>query len=156
MDEPVRASRGGPDAGQGRRLALRARRVAAARPIGDQRGGVDRRAGWAGCLSGTGVVAVELLPEPLGDPDRAGEPRELAVGLRARERPCARAGWSTCRSGTARALEAIHCALEVTVDLLAITVLGIKFSGTLALEIGVVVLIVIGLVWFTTMRQRRR
>jgi hypothetical protein len=50
----------------------------------------------------------------------------------------------------------IHCALEVTVDLLAITVFGIKFSGTLALEIGVVVLIVIGLVWFTTMRQRRR
>ncbi|HZL14962.1 MAG TPA: hypothetical protein VFC97_02515 [Verrucomicrobiae bacterium] len=44
----------------------------------------------------------------------------------------------------------------MTVDLLAITVLGIKFSGTLALEIGVVVLIVIGLVWFTTMRQRRR
>ncbi len=41
-------------------------------------------------------------------------------------------------------------------DLLAITVLGFKFSGTLALEIGVVVLIVIGLVWFTTMRQRRR
>jgi hypothetical protein len=59
-------------------------------------------------------------------------------------------------TGTARALGAIHCALEVTVDLLAITVLGIKFSGTLALEIGVVVLIVIGLVWFTTMRQRRR
>jgi len=59
-------------------------------------------------------------------------------------------------TGTARARGAIHCALEVTVDLLAISVLGIKFSGTLALEIGVVVLIVIGLVWFTTMRQRRR
>ena len=41
-------------------------------------------------------------------------------------------------------------------DLLAITVLGFKFSGTLALEIGGVVLVVIGLVWFTTMRQRRR
>ena len=59
-------------------------------------------------------------------------------------------------SASCRADTLIHCALEVTVDLLAITVLGFKFSGTLVLEIGVVVLIVIGLVWFTTMRRRPR
>ena len=40
--------------------------------------------------------------------------------------------------------------------LLAITVLGFRFSGTLAIELGAVVLLVIGLVWLTTMRQRRR
>ena len=41
-------------------------------------------------------------------------------------------------------------------DLLAVTLLGFKFSGTLALELAIVVVIVIVLVWFVTMRQRRR
>jgi hypothetical protein len=84
--------------------------------------------------------------------ERRGQVGHLPVGPTPRSAPgSARGG-----TGPAGARGAIHCALEVTVDLLAITVLGIKFSGTLALEIGVVVLIVIGLVWFTTMRQRRR
>jgi hypothetical protein len=41
-------------------------------------------------------------------------------------------------------------------DLLAVTLLGFKFSGTFALELAIVVVIVIVLVWFVTMRQRRR
>jgi preprotein translocase subunit YajC len=41
-------------------------------------------------------------------------------------------------------------------DLLAVTLLGFKFSGTLALELAIVVVIVIVVVWFVTMRQRRR
>jgi len=44
----------------------------------------------------------------------------------------------------------------VTVDLLAITLLGFKFSGTLALEVVIVVVVVIGLVWFASTRRRRR
>jgi preprotein translocase subunit YajC len=40
-------------------------------------------------------------------------------------------------------------------DLLAVTLLGFKFSGTLALELVVVVVVVIALVWFVMMRQRR-
>ena len=76
----------------------------------------------------------------------------LPVGPTPRSGPVGTRGTTV----TAEARAAIHCALEVTVDLLAITVLGFKFSGTLALEIGAVVLVVIGLVWFTTMRQRRR
>ena len=44
----------------------------------------------------------------------------------------------------------------VTTNLLAITLLGFKFSGTLALGVGVVVvIIIIGLVWFLSTRQRR-
>ena len=41
-------------------------------------------------------------------------------------------------------------------DFLAITLLGFKFSGTLALEVVVVIVVGIGLVWFVTSRQRRR
>jgi hypothetical protein len=44
---------------------------------------------------------------------------------------------------------------EVTMNLLAITLLGFKFSGTLALGVAVVVVIIIGLVWFVSTRQRR-
>jgi preprotein translocase subunit YajC len=40
-------------------------------------------------------------------------------------------------------------------DLLAVTLLGFKFSGTLALELVIVVVVVIVLVWFVMMRQRR-
>jgi len=40
-------------------------------------------------------------------------------------------------------------------DLLAITLLGFKFSGTFALVV-VIVVVAIGLVWFTSMRRRRR
>ena len=39
-------------------------------------------------------------------------------------------------------------------DLLAVTLLGFKFSGTLALELVIVVVVVV-LVWFVMMRQRR-
>ena len=41
-------------------------------------------------------------------------------------------------------------------DFLAITLLGFKFSGTLALEVVVVIVVGIGLVWFVTSRQGRR
>jgi hypothetical protein len=42
-------------------------------------------------------------------------------------------------------------------DLLAITLLGFKFSGTLALVVVVVVVVLaIGLLWFAWSRQRRR
>jgi hypothetical protein len=41
-------------------------------------------------------------------------------------------------------------------DLLAITLLGVKFSGTLALVGVVVVVLAIGLLWFAWSRQRRR
>ncbi len=41
-------------------------------------------------------------------------------------------------------------------DLLAITLLGFKFSGTLALVVVVVVVVVLGLLWFAWSRQRRR
>jgi hypothetical protein len=41
-------------------------------------------------------------------------------------------------------------------DLLAITLLGFKFSGTLALVVVVVVVVVLGLLWFAWTRQRRR
>jgi cytochrome c-type biogenesis protein CcmH/NrfF len=44
----------------------------------------------------------------------------------------------------------------VTVDLLAITLLGFKFSGTLALWVAIVVVVVVGLVWFASTRRRRR
>jgi hypothetical protein len=57
-------------------------------------------------------------------------------------------GLSPTRPYTAR--------LEVTVDLLAITLLGFKFSGTLALWVAIVVVVVVGLVWFASTRRRRR
>jgi hypothetical protein len=41
-------------------------------------------------------------------------------------------------------------------DLLAITLLGFKFSGTLALVVAAVVVVVLGLLWFAWTRQRRR
>jgi hypothetical protein len=41
-------------------------------------------------------------------------------------------------------------------DLLAITLLGFKFSGTLALVVVVVVVVILGLLWFAWTRQRRR
>jgi hypothetical protein len=41
-------------------------------------------------------------------------------------------------------------------DLLAITLLGFKFSGTLALVVVVVVVVALGLLWFAWTRQRRR
>ena len=42
-------------------------------------------------------------------------------------------------------------------DLLAITLLGFKFSGTLALVVAVVVVVVaLSLPWFAWTRQRRR
>ncbi len=41
-------------------------------------------------------------------------------------------------------------------DLLAITLLGFKFSGTLALAVVIVVVVIVGLVWFASMRRRRR
>jgi hypothetical protein len=44
----------------------------------------------------------------------------------------------------------------VTVDLLAVTLLGFKFSGTLALGVVVVVVVALGLIWFARTRQRRR
>ena len=40
-------------------------------------------------------------------------------------------------------------------DLLAVTLLGFKFSGTLALEIVIVVLVIIGILWFLSTRRRR-
>ena len=39
-------------------------------------------------------------------------------------------------------------------NLLALTLLGFKFSGALALGVAVVVVIVIGLVWFLSTRRR--
>jgi hypothetical protein len=44
----------------------------------------------------------------------------------------------------------------VTVDLLAITLLGFTFSGTLALGVVIVVVVVVGLVWFASTRRRPR
>ena len=41
-------------------------------------------------------------------------------------------------------------------DFLAITLLGFKFSGTLALGVVVVIVVGVGLVWFVTSRQGRR
>jgi type IV secretory pathway VirB2 component (pilin) len=41
-------------------------------------------------------------------------------------------------------------------DLLAITLLGFKFSGTLALVVAVVAVVALGLLWFAWTRQRRR
>lgn len=41
-------------------------------------------------------------------------------------------------------------------DLLAITLLGFKLSGTLALVVAAVVVVVLGLLWFAWTRQRRR
>jgi len=41
-------------------------------------------------------------------------------------------------------------------DLLAVTLLGFKFSGTLALGVMIVLLVVVGLVWYASMRRRRR
>jgi hypothetical protein len=40
-------------------------------------------------------------------------------------------------------------------DLLAVTLLGFKFSGTLALEVVIVVLVIIGILWFASTRLRR-
>ncbi len=41
-------------------------------------------------------------------------------------------------------------------DLLAVTLLGFKFSGTLALGVVIVVVVIVGLVWFASTRRRRR
>ena len=42
-------------------------------------------------------------------------------------------------------------------DLLAVTLLGFKFSGTLALGVVIAVVVVaLGLLWFARTRQRRR
>jgi uncharacterized membrane protein YqiK len=40
-------------------------------------------------------------------------------------------------------------------DLLAVTLLGFKFSGTFALEVVIVVLVIIGILWFASTRRRR-
>jgi hypothetical protein len=40
-------------------------------------------------------------------------------------------------------------------DLLAVTLLGFKFSGTLALEVVIVVLVILGILWFASTRRRR-
>jgi hypothetical protein len=40
-------------------------------------------------------------------------------------------------------------------DALAITLLGFTFSGTLVLEVLVVVVVVVGVVWFAMTRRRR-
>jgi hypothetical protein len=40
-------------------------------------------------------------------------------------------------------------------NLLAVTILGITFSGTLALEVAVVVVVVVVLAWFLMSRLRR-
>ncbi len=40
-------------------------------------------------------------------------------------------------------------------DLLAVTLLGFKFSGTFALEVVIVVLVIIGILWFLSTRRRR-
>ena len=41
-------------------------------------------------------------------------------------------------------------------DLLAMTLLGFKFSGTLALGVVIVVVAALGLMWFARTRRRRR
>ena len=41
-------------------------------------------------------------------------------------------------------------------DLLAMTLLGFTFSGTLALGVVIVVVVALGLMWFARTRQRRR
>jgi len=41
-------------------------------------------------------------------------------------------------------------------DLLAMTLLGFNFSGTLALGVVIVVVAALGLMWFARTRQRRR
>ncbi len=40
-------------------------------------------------------------------------------------------------------------------DLLAVTLLGVKFSGTLALMVVIVVLVILGILWFASTRRRR-
>jgi hypothetical protein len=40
-------------------------------------------------------------------------------------------------------------------DLLAVTILGITFSGALALEVAAVVVVVVVLAWFLMNRRRR-
>jgi hypothetical protein len=40
-------------------------------------------------------------------------------------------------------------------DLLAVTILGIKFSGTFALEVVVAVVVVAAIAWFIMSRLRR-
>jgi hypothetical protein len=46
--------------------------------------------------------------------------------------------------------------LEVSrLDLLAVTILGIKFSGTFALEVVVAVVVVAAIAWFIMSRLRR-
>lgn len=57
-------------------------------------------------------------------------------------------GWWTTWPYTARQ--------EVTMDLLAMTLLGFTFSGTLALGVVIVVVVALGLMWFARTRQRRR
>jgi hypothetical protein len=39
-------------------------------------------------------------------------------------------------------------------DLLAVTLLGFKFSGTSALGVVIVVVVVIGILWFASTRRR--
>jgi hypothetical protein len=74
---------------------------------------------------------------------RRGQPTKRIPRPPAR-RPRKRTGWS------------YTAGQEVTMDFLAITLLGFKFSGTLALGVVVVIVVGIGLVWFVTSRQRRR
>ncbi len=40
-------------------------------------------------------------------------------------------------------------------DLLAVTILGIKFSGTFALEVVIAVVVVVVVAWFLLSRLRR-
>ena len=40
-------------------------------------------------------------------------------------------------------------------DLLAVTILGSKFSGTFALEVVIAVVVVVVLAWFVLSRMRR-
>jgi hypothetical protein len=67
--------------------------------------------------------------------------------------------WSQggCSTTTmAPAIAATTRSAPSAMDLLAITVLGFKFSGTFALGVVIVVVVAIGLVWFGMMRRRRR
>ena len=56
---------------------------------------------------------------------------------------------STPQAGRLRPLEVSH------LDLLAVTILGFKFSGTFALEVVVAVVVVVAIAWFVLSRLRR-
>lgn len=94
-------------------------------------------------LERPGAAKDELAARRNGS-TRRGQPAKRIPRPPARTAPKKRTGWS------------YTAGQEVTMDFLAITLLGFKFSGTLALGVVVVIVVGIGLVWFVTSRQGRR